>query len=238
MPALWLHPRSALLLCLWLAGVAFAGEPGAPASNTADPRDQEIAECLPGDIVTWPDGRDRPAGVAELLIVYRHTDAPEWFTAESVMEFLSRAATAWSQCGIPIRVQMQSPGNPASAPPGSVRVRWSAAESRGNVGLSNLKARTLTLGPQAFALLHERNPAHDATQTLQMVISHEMGHFLGLMAHSRRCVDVLSYYHDGKGQLCSTRNPRGLRQQPEYRHTLPTACDIQRCRQINGISDR
>lgn len=66
-----------------------------------------------------------------------------------------------------------------------------------------------------------------------MVISHEMGHFFGLMAHSRRCVDVLSYYDDGKGGKCIKRDPLDNGGVTEYRYSLPTACDIARCRQIN-----
>lgn len=68
-----------------------------------------------------------------------------------------------------------------------------------------------------------------------MTVSHEMGHFLGLVAHSRRCVDVMSYYDDGKGQQCSLRDPAALRAHVEYRASLPTACDIQRCRAANGL---
>ena len=59
--------------------------------------------------------------------------------------------------------------------------------------------------------------------------------WFGLMAHSRRCVDVLSYYHDGKGGRCFSRDPAGMRGVVEYRHVLPTACDIERCRIANGL---
>jgi hypothetical protein len=58
------------------------------------------------------------------------------------------------------------------------------------------------------------------------------------MAHSRRCVDVLSYYHDGKGGKCSSRDLAGMANFVEYRHVLPTACDIQRCRTANGQPPR
>ena len=62
-----------------------------------------------------------------------------------------------------------------------------------------------------------------------MVISHEMGHLFGVMAHSKRCVDVTSYYGDGRGARCSIRGGSVLAPGVEYRSTLPTACDIQRC---------
>ena len=66
-----------------------------------------------------------------------------------------------------------------------------------------------------------------------MVISHEMGHLYGLMAHSRRCVDVTSYYNNGKGETCHLRNGLPLPPRVEYRALLPTACDIARCRVAN-----
>jgi hypothetical protein len=117
-----------------------------------------------------------------------------------------------------------------------IAVQWSEKGSGGNFGLANLGKRTISLGPGAFDLLKSRNPTYDARETLQLVISHEMGHFFGLMAHSRRCVDVLSYYDNGKGEKCYSRDPSQLRTLREYRHILPTACDIERCRKINGMS--
>lgn len=195
-------------------------------------RDQEIAECRSGDIAVWNDGVDRHAIHSSLRIAYRHDDAPPWFDRSEVETLVSRAANAWAGCGIPVVIVPDAQADPRI--PGMVRVQWSEAGSRGNFGLSNLSARTLSLGPGAFALLRSRNPSYNAMQTLQMVLSHELGHFFGLMAHSRRCIDVLSYYHDGKGARCFTRDPAGIGAFIEYRHTLPTACDIERCRAVNG----
>lgn len=210
-------------ICLFLTGLSCI------AAESV--RDLEIQECRPGEISTWSDGTDRAAAVSSLLIAYRHDDAPAWFDSRQVQELLARAAREWSKCGIPISVVAL--GIPDGDRQQTLRVQWSEKESLGNFGLANLTRRTLSLGPQAFALLRSRNPSHDATQTLQMVISHEMGHFLGLMAHSRRCIDVLSYYHDGKGAKCFSRDLSGVNAVVEYRHTLPTACDIQRCRIAN-----
>ena len=188
-------------------------------------RAQEMAQCLPGEAVTWGDGQDRPASSAALLFVYRHSGAPAWFSEAQVLAAVQQAATAWSQCGVPGRV--------LSAPAGAVLVQWSEAGSRGNFGLADLGQRLLSLGPAAFALLNTRNPAHDARQTLQMVISHEMGHHFGLMAHSRRCVDVTSYYDNGRGEQCRTRDGAARPPGVEYRALLPTACDIERCVSAN-----
>jgi predicted Zn-dependent protease len=117
----------------------------------------------------------------------------------------------------------------------TVVVQWNAFETRGNFALANLSQRTLSLSADMFRLLARRNPRHPAADTLQMAISHEMGHFFGLMAHSRRCVDVMSYYDNGKGDTCSTRDGGSYKALPEYRALLPTACDIARCRAVNGV---
>ncbi|WP_077037231.1 hypothetical protein [Pelomonas sp. KK5] len=192
-------------------------------------REAEIASCLVGEIRTWGDGRDQRAVAPQLLLVYDHAGAPPWITAGQVTAALDRAAAAWAPCGVPVQRVASAPPSP-----GLVRVQWNDAGARGDFGQADVGARTLSLGPAAFRLLRERNPKYPATQTLQMVVSHEMGHLLGLMAHSRRCVDVMSYYDDGKGHRCSARSMSLLKSVPEYRSELPTACDIQRCQAANG----
>lgn len=204
---------------------------GSP-SPAQDLRAEEIAQCLPGELRTWGDGVDQAVSERALVLLYQHRDAPPWFSRADVVAALRAAATAWSDCGIALTVRADDEAPAPGASP--IRVAWSASGSRGNFGLADRGTRSLWLGPQAFALLRERNPAHDARSTLQMVISHEMGHFLGIMAHSRRCVDVTSYYRDAQGNSCSIRGGGTLVPGVEYRAALPTACDIARCRQINA----
>lgn len=201
-------------------------------ASPATTREQEIASCRPGEIATWPDGLDRPAQVAAVRLVYRHAGAPAWFDEALVLGTLQRAAAAWSACGVPAEVIGEEA---AALYPGTVTVvQWNEAETRGNFALANLGQRTLSLSAAMFGLLAQRNPRHPAVQTLQMAVSHEMGHFFGLMAHSRRCVDVMSYYDDGRGQTCVTGAAGGYKPNVEYRALLPTACDIARCRAVNG----
>ena len=194
-------------------------------------RNQEIAECSEGEIKTWEDNRDIAAKFSPIVFYYDHTGAPTWFSEKQVSELIERAASAWSQCGIPALVV--SKNNKAHPSTSMVSIDWNIAGSRGNFGLANHTQNQLSLGLPAFQLLNQRNPKHNALETLQMVLSHEMGHFYGMMAHSRRCIDVLSYYHDGKGGQCYSRFPDIIRKFPEYRSTLPTACDIQRCKILN-----
>lgn len=210
----------------------------AGASPSASLREQEIGQCLPGELQTWGDGRDRPAAAAALNFVLEPQGAPAWFDEATVLLAVRTAAKAWSPCGVAAQVTLAPSATAHAGADGMVRVVWSEAGSAGNMGLANLSQKTLSLNPSMFALLRKVNPQHDARETLQMVVSHEMGHFFGVMAHSRRCVDVTSYYNDGKGQTCSIRGGGKLTPGVEYRSTLPTACDIARCKAANGTGER
>jgi hypothetical protein len=225
-----LSALAALSLALALALIT----PHAQALKST--RDQEIAQCLPGEIATWGDGNDRTAVSTNLIFVYDHAGAPGWFSEAQVLGALERAAAAWSQCGVPAKVVAASRN--AKLPEGAVRVQWSDGASQRNFGLANLTAKTLALGPAAFQLLQTRNPAYNAGETLQMVISHEMGHLFGVVAHSKRCVDVSSYYRNSQGESCLIRHGGQLPPGVEYRASLPTACDIQRCRSVNPTNAR
>ena len=216
------------LVLILIGGTLSVTLAGAAAIETV--RTQEINQCLSGEMVTWGDGRDRPAVSSQLKFAYNHTGAPDWFSESMVAGLVIKAVTEWAQCGV-----SSSFVDWGTTIPGVIRVQWSVKESRGNFGLANLSNKTLSLGPQGFELLKTRNPRYDSRQTLQMVISHEMGHFFGLMAHSRRCVDVLSYYDNGKGDTCYSRDPSQRRSVVEYRYILPTACDIERCRKTNNL---
>ncbi len=203
----------------------------------ASVREDEMALCLAGELQTWGDGRDQPAAAATLNFVLDSQGAPAWFDEATVLQAVQKAAKAWSACGVVV-AQVFTPATVGSAVDSkgtsTVRIGWSEAGSGGNMAAANLGLKTLSLNPAAFALLRKVNPRYDARETLQMVISHEMGHFFGLVAHSRRCVDVTSNYDDGKGQQCSIRGGGKLPPGVEYRATLPTACDIARCRAANG----
>ena len=86
-------------------------------------RQQEMAQCLPGEIATWGDGRDRPANKVPLVFVYDHSGAPEWFSEEQVLAAVQRSAFAWSPCGVPNAVQRFKPES--SVPDGAVIGQWS-----------------------------------------------------------------------------------------------------------------
>jgi hypothetical protein len=222
------HRPVAGVALLWLA---FALPALARGDPVAELRAAEIASCLPGERHTWGDGQDRAALASPLRLAYRHDGAPGVFSAAQVLQSVLRAAEVWGACGVPATVVADT-GQPL--PAGTVRVLWSDAHGAGHFGRAHLGSRTLALGRGAFDLLRQRNPGHPAHEVLQMVVSHELGHFYGLVAHSRRCVDVMSYYTDAQGQRCSTRDGGSHRRLAEYRALLPTACDIARCRAANA----
>ena len=215
--------RCATVLLAWCLAL--------PASATT--RQDEINQCRAGELLSWPDGQDRPAASTSLHLVYRPGGAPAGLDEASMQQALQQALLAWSACGVPGKVLSEAAATTHDTR-SLVRVQWSEVESRGNAGLSHLGQRTLTLGPAVFQLLSNRRGRLVALDTLQMTLSHEIGHFYGLMAHSRRCVDVMSYYDNGRGELCSTRDGSSHRTLPEYRASLPTACDIARCRALNS----
>ena len=202
-------------------------------------REQELSQCLPGEATHWGDGRDRAAPLGQVRLVYRHAGAPPWFSDLQVRARVQQAAIAWAPCGVPVVVVPEdaegSRDARKQADDGTVLVHWPADGQAATFGLARLAQRRLDLGRGAFELLRQRNPAYPALDVLQMVVAHEMGHFFGLMSHSSRCVDVMSYYTNAQGQSCKTRDGQDHRRLPEYRALLPTACDIQRCRAVNGF---
>jgi len=221
---------TACLLCGGIKGIAQTASSALGQPAGMELRKQEIAQCLPGEISTWGDGVDRAAIATPMVFIYEHASAPLWFDSAAVLGALDKAASAWSECGIRARVVLQRETEAGQRD--AIRVQWSQSGSRNNFGLADLGQRTLWLGPGAFLMLQKVNPQAGRV-TLQMVISHEMGHFFGLMAHSRRCVDVTSYYSNPQGQSCWIRGGASLPKGVEYRAALPTACDIARCRALN-----
>lgn len=204
-----------------------------PTSLPAGLRESEINQCLANEIATWNDGgKDGKMLSTSMVYVYDHQGAPEGITEESVLASLTSASIAWDQCGGQNTVILKRDLN-ASVTGLKITALWSDEDKLGTIGLANITKKTLTLSPEAFVNLRKANANRNLLDTLQMVISHEIGHFQGLTSHSKRCVDVLSYYTNASGEKCTIRNNGVMPTNMEYRSSLPTACDIQRCRASN-----
>ena len=203
-------------------------------SPTSSLRESEINQCLPNEIATWNDGaKDSKMINPQMTYVYDHQGAPEGISEESVVVLLQKASNAWDQCGGQNTVVLKREVVPTTAGL-KIATQWNDDDKLGTIGLANITKKTLTLSPEAFLNLRKKNANRNLLETLQMVVSHEIGHFQGLTSHSKRCVDVLSYYTSGSGEKCLIRNNGVLPTNIEYRSQLPTACDIQRCRAANG----
>jgi len=196
-------------------------------------RESEINECAAGEIANWGDGVDKPVLMQNINFLYISAEAPFWFDEKTVAELIQRAATAWSACGVGAKVSLGDQRHYLLS--NEVVIQWSDAKSQGNIGAADVPNKRLYLSPSVFKKLREIRPTYDSRYTLQMTLSHEMGHFYGLVAHSKRCVDVLSYYKNNAGELCTIRDRAEFSRVIEYRSALPTACDIERCRRVNGF---
>ena len=197
-------------------------------------RESEIAQCLPKEIANWNDGaKDTKMLSPSMVYVYEHQGAPAGVSEDAVFSVLQQAASAWDQCGGQNTVMLKRDFFDTKGV-FKIAVQWNDDDKLGTIGLANITQKTLTLSPEAFLNLKKANASRNLMETLQMVVSHEVGHFQGLTAHSRRCVDVLSYYSNDAGEKCFIRDNGVMPKNFEYRSLLPTACDIQRCRMANS----
>ena len=203
------------------------------ASKEYSLRDSEIAQCLPNEIANWNDGaKDTKMLSPSMVYVYEHQGAPAGVSEDAVFSVLQQAASAWDQCGGQNTVMLKRDLFDTKGI-FKIAVQWNDDDKLGTIGLANITKKTLTLSPEAFANLKKANASRNLMETLQMVVSHEVGHFQGMTSHSRRCVDVLSYYSNDAGEKCFIRDNGVMPKNFEYRSLLPTACDIQRCRMAN-----
>ena len=197
-------------------------------------RESEIAQCLPNESVTWKDGPSDGKMLSPIMTyVYDHQGAPASVNEDAVLSVLQNSTQAWDQCGGQNTVFLKRDIKDTNAGV-KISVQWNDDDKLGTIGLANITKKTLTLSPEAFQNLKKNNANRNLMETLQMVVSHEIGHFQGLLSHSRRCVDVLSYYTNDAGEKCSIRDNGVMPKNFEYRALLPTACDIQRCLASNS----
>ena len=173
----------------------------------------------------------------KMVFAYEHQGAPAVVSEDSMLALLRESAASWDPCGGSNKVVSAREFNPSMGGM-KITVQWSDKETPGAIGVANITNKVLSFSPQFAQRIVQINSAKNLPiqyliDTLQMTASHEIGHFQGLSAHSKRCVDVLSYYSVG-GQNCTVRDSSIVPTKfYEYRSTLPTACDINRCLMAN-----
>jgi Caspase domain len=229
------------LLLLVIAYVILSFQNTCAANVDAErSRDNEISQCKAEELYSWGDGEDYSVDKDLNIFVYDHSEAPIWFEERFVLSLISKVVSEWSKCGVITQPKVLSIKNYQISEKNKnlIIIKWArnlkSSDGEEAWSISNLSLSTLYISIDSFVKLKNNNSSYDSTYTLQMTISHELGHFHGLMDHSRRCIDVMSYYSDGKGGQCYARDPNIVKLFPEYRSSLPTACDIQRCQLVNS----
>jgi hypothetical protein len=203
-------------------------------------RDNEISQCKYEELVSWGDGEDYSVSKGLNTFIYDHSEAPIWFDEKLVLSLISKVVSEWSKCGVITQPKIIGVKNYQITENNKkiIIIKWSkeliSRDGEKSSSISNLNFNTIYISIDIFKEIKNKNPTNDYANTLQMIISHELGHFHGLMNHSRRCVDVMSNYTDGKGGHCFARDPNIIKLFPEYRSSLPTTCDIQRCQLVNS----
>ena len=203
------------------------------ASTTGTSRADEIQSCLPHELQTWGDGKDSPTTHRQFVFDYRHS-SQTYFTQEEVSERINKALGIWQQCGLSLALASTSQ-QPTPSKAQQIVIDWDSKAAAIGIAVADLGRNRLSLNPKVFDLLLQRRDRTVALETLQMTLSHEIGHFFGMRAHSKRCIDVMSYYTDNQGNRCIIRNQAEFGKVLEYRSSLPTACDIERCRRLQGL---
>jgi hypothetical protein len=203
-------------------------------------RQQEIAECPEGEIATTTAHgpgyagpvRQRPPVIGFL---YNPALAPEGLPEAMLSDMIRKAANAWSACGI--QGEFRGATQDVDGTANTVVFQWYNSDGVPTAGYQ--KGATIYLNHGHFSSLRSYSDRY-AMDMLQTLISHEMGHAFGLREHSARCLDVMATWDSfDKCERLPAANRSfedGGRRFSVPMHTLPTACDIQRCRLENGMA--
>lgn len=199
-------------------------------------RQRQIAQCNDNDMATTTAHGTQasyPVGYSTLRFFYNPALAPEGVSEAQMAAMIANAGGAWSACGI--RGEYAGPTQDLDARDNATVFQWFNSDGVPIAGYR--KGSTIYLNIAVFQKWHSVSPKY-AMEALQQVISHEMGHGYGVVEHSARCIDVMATYDAFDKCEQSPVAPRliedGDRVFQLRAHTLPTACDIQRCRKVNS----
>lgn len=187
-------PISAVLYAVVLLGAVHAADAEKPS---------------PGG---WPTGTYRWYHSANSI--------PTWLAPDDARQLFLDAAKRWETCGVQLEYQGETTVSPG-AMDGINVVGWSLKIPPKLRGLTVGRAKEGVLLERDVAIRPDRQEFKDSGRLLEKVITHELGHAIGL-THSSRCNDVMTLAAD-----CPKADPETL---PIW----PTDNDIQRCRAIYG----
>ncbi len=162
--------------------------------------------------VRWPN--------SEFRWFYHRGDEPSWITPQEASRLFRDAAARWEACG----VKMQFLGETTVAPgkmDGINVVGWSMEIQPSLRGLTVGRGKDGKILERDVSIRPDRQEFKLSRRLLEKVITHELGHAIGL-THSPRCDDVMTLAAD-----CPKADPEKL-------PVEPTKNDLQRCRAIYG----
>lgn len=205
-------------------------------------RAREVAECPEGEMATQAAHGIVPANAmavagrsSSLRFAYNPTLAPESMPEARLAAMISASAQAWTACGI--RGEFVGATQEQSGGANTFVVQWYNSEGVPTAGYRQGTTIYLNAGHYQTMRAHSELYAQDVMQHL---ISHEMGHAFGLVEHSARCIDVMAT--EDSFDKCD-RDPAAPRLLTDKGRmfavkgqAFPTACDIKRCRQVNGLA--
>ena len=151
---------------------------------------------------------------------YHRGDKPSWIAPDEASRLFRDAAARWEACG----VKMQFLGEITVAPgkmDGINVVGWSMEIQPSLRGLTIGRGKGGKILERDVSIRPDRQEFRLYRRLLEKVITHELGHAIGL-THSSRCDDVMTLAAD-----CPKADPEKL-------PVEPTKNDLQRCRAIYG----
>jgi hypothetical protein len=204
-------------------------------------RAKEVAECPDEDMATQTAHGNVPANAlavggrfASLRFAYNPALAPESVPEGRLGGMISAAAQAWSACGI--RGEFVGGTQDLAGAANTFVVQWYSSEGVPIAGYR--KGTTIYLNAGHFEAMRAHSEVL-ALDVMQRLISHEMGHAFGLVEHSARCIDVMATEDSFDKCDREPAAPRPVRDKDRIYavkgEAFPTACDIKRCRQVNGL---
>ncbi|WP_121242371.1 hypothetical protein [Sulfurisoma sediminicola] len=205
-------------------------------------RATEVAECPDGEMATQTAHGNVPVNALavagrfnSLRFAYNPALAPESVPEARLAGIISAAAQAWSACGI--RGEFVGTTQDMSGAANTFVVQWYNSEGVPIAGYR--KGTTIYLNAGHYQTMRAHSEVY-AQDVMQRLISHEMGHAFGLVEHSARCVDVMATEDSFDKCDRDPAAPRTIRDTDKLffvkQQAFPTACDIKRCRLINGLA--
>lgn len=196
-------------------------------------RQREIATCDDKDFYLG-QGNKKIAG-NKLRFSYNMQNAPENIREDDLLKMLNASLSAWSACGIPMEI-----AGPTESKQGFddlVVVLWKeAAFFRGGTSGEEFPENSIWLNSGWISTTENIEGHAFVRMALQHEISQQIGHVLGLMSSSPRALDTMA-----TGSSTTRRVEWGQLKLPQgeipiyEQSSLPTACDIRRCRVVNEV---